>query len=136
MRLILSRFALAVALVLLLCLPVLADKPAAPVVVEGKVTYKGKPLPAGTIAFHPAKGKPVKAVIKEDGSYTAKDVPVGQVRVTIETESVKKAAKKKDKVEKAPKYVAIPLKYGDPKTTPLVVEVKAGRQIADIQLND
>src|SRR5262249_55260331 len=109
----LTPFVLAVGLVLLLSLVVVAAKPASSV--EGSVTYKGKPLPGGTIA--------VKVALEPDGTYSAKNVPVGEVKVTIETESVRPKGKPKakppakdklkDKDGKAPVYVAIPKKYAD-----------------------
>jgi hypothetical protein len=116
--------------------------------VQGKALYKGQPLPSGTIAFHPAKGKAIKVEIQPDGTYSAKKVPVGQVKVTIDTEPAKPRVKDKapakdkdkaapkDKPEKAPKYVPIPKKYATPETTPLRFEVKAGKQTADFELTD
>ena len=93
--------------------------------VAGKVTYKGKPLPGGTITLHVAKGKPIRGSLRADGSYSVKDVPPGQVQVTIETESVK---------AKAGKYVPIPLKYADPRTSGLTYEVNKGTQTFHIEL--
>src|SRR5437016_6308627 len=57
--------------------------------IEGTVRFQGKPLPGGTVSFHPDKGKPFVAQLQDDGSYTLKNVPVGAMRVTIETESLK-----------------------------------------------
>jgi hypothetical protein len=56
--------------------------------VSGTVTYKGKPLPAGSITFWPqgGGGNPASSPIAEDGSYLA-NVPVGEVAVTVETAS-------------------------------------------------
>jgi hypothetical protein len=143
----LTRFVLAVGLVLLLSLAVAAAKPASSVV-KGSVTYKGQPITGGTIAFHPARGKPVKASLEADGTYYAKNVPVGEVKVTIETESLRAKGnpkakakppdkdKPKDKDSKPPVYVAIPKKYADVETTPLRLKVKGGKQTADFKLED
>ena len=38
--------------------------------VRGKVTYKGKPVPNGTINFMPASGPSASGEIQRDGSYT------------------------------------------------------------------
>jgi len=57
--------------------------------VSGSVTLDGKPLPAGTIAFLPAKGQGASAEIK-DGAYTATDVPIGEVRVVVDTSALKR----------------------------------------------
>jgi len=55
--------------------------------VSGKVTLNGKPLPAGWITFHGKGGRSV-AVNIDDGKYSLKNAPTGQVRVTIETASI------------------------------------------------
>jgi hypothetical protein len=72
--------------------------------VKGTVTFLGKPVPKGKVTFHPEKGDPVEADIK-DGKYTAKGLPVGPFRVTIKAESV-------------------PVRYADKNTTPLRVEIR------------
>lgn len=56
--------------------------------VTGKVTVDGKPLPSGRISFVPSKGQGVGGEIK-DGQYTVEKVPVGSVKVTVETKSLK-----------------------------------------------
>jgi hypothetical protein len=116
--------------------------------VTGKVTYKGQPLPGGTVVFHPAKGKPAAGTIQADGTYAIQGVPPGLVVVTIETESVKAGPDKGPKLKppakdkeptpgggKAARYVAIPRLYGDVKTSPLRLTVQAGKQVFDIVLN-
>ena len=37
--------------------------------VQGKVTYKGQPVPRGTITFQPDAGQPATGEIQPDGSY-------------------------------------------------------------------
>jgi hypothetical protein len=113
--------------------------------IKGVVTCAGKPLPGGTVAFHPAKGKPVVGVLQADGSYAIKNIPAGEYRVTLETESAKPQPKEKlppkdkdtSKVE-APKdtgrYLPIPRVYADPKTSPLVFTVQNGQNNADLHL--
>jgi hypothetical protein len=83
---------------------------------EGKITFKGKPVAKGKILFHPAKGKAIEAKIKADGTYAAKAVPAGKVRVSF-----------KD-------VPGLPAKYSSPKTTPLVIEAKEGESIIDFAL--
>ena len=58
--------------------------------VTGKVTLDGKPLLIGKISFT-GKGKTVSADIIE-GEYTAKKVPVGDVKVTVDTSIAKHEA--------------------------------------------
>lgn len=132
------------------CLTAGDKKPPAPAgTIEGKITIDGKPLPGGTVGFHPAKGKSIVGPVKLDGSYLIKAIAPGMYRVTITLEATKPAAKgtapaKDSNVPKgAPKgepakdgarYVPIPRAYGDPKTTPLSVQVQADKQVFDLQL--
>jgi hypothetical protein len=105
--------------------------------VQGKVLFKGLPLPGGTITFHPDKGGAVIAPLHVDGTYTFKELPAGKYKVTIETETAKPDAKDaKDAKKDGAKYVPIPRQYADPKRTPLVVEVTKGVLNYDIQLTD
>jgi hypothetical protein len=85
--------------------------------VEGKVTFKGKPLDKGKIAFHPEKGKPVTADIQKDGTYTAKNVPVGELRISIEAKG-------------------LPKDYADPKKSALRLEIKKGMNNCDFDLDE
>ena len=132
------RLAVRSSLAALLCLAILAAaaqaRPARKTgTITGKVTYKGAPLPGGTVKFYPErKGKPVTGIIQADGTFTAKGVPLGRTMVVVETESVKP---RPGKAPKGPKYVRIPARYASPKTTPLVAEVKAGKQTFDLNLN-
>lgn len=56
--------------------------------VSGKVTLDGKPLPAGKIGFVPSKGVGASGEIK-DGQYSVSGVPAGDMKVTVETKSIK-----------------------------------------------
>jgi hypothetical protein len=122
--------------------------------VTGKVTYNGNPVPGGQVFFVLPDTPPVFAKIGPDGSYTAKDVPVGEATVCVETDSVKSAGggaatpqykppKDADpnvydpSIQSAPvggKYVAIPSEYGDPATSTLRYTVKDGDQTHNIDL--
>lgn len=128
--------------------------------VSGKVLYKGKPLPGGTVSFVPPEGKgTVVAQIGEDGSYSVSKVPVGEVTIIVETTSVKpkpgpprgrrpKEAGGPPKDAPAPegggsaaaptktkKFVAIPEKYGNPKESPLKYTVTKGNQDYDVKFD-
>ena len=105
------------------------DKKPATASVEGKVTYQGKPLPGGTVQFHAPKGKPVVAKIDAEGSYSAPAVPVGPVKITVETTSVKPKAG-----GKPGNYIPIPVKYASPETSGLTLTVQEGKQRHDIEL--
>jgi len=50
--------------------------------ISGNVTYKNARLKSGTVLFTGASGTS-QAVINADGSYTARDVPCGEVKVGV-----------------------------------------------------
>jgi hypothetical protein len=59
--------------------------------VSGKVTYKGQPVPGGTVSFHRQgedKSGVYTFVLSSEGTYTGTDLPAEEMLVTIETESV------------------------------------------------
>jgi hypothetical protein len=125
--------------------------------VSGSVTYKGQPLKGGVVAFIPAAGASVPADIAEDGTYTAEDVPVGEVTVTVDTSSLKPPAgfrgggppqyeppanapagtkyKPPDLGGNAKRYVEIPDKYLDPQESGLKTTVKHGKNTFNIPLD-
>jgi hypothetical protein len=113
--------------------------------VTGKVTYGGQPLPSGTVIFHAPDGRTGHSAIGQDGSYEIRDVPVGTVRVSVQSHSripdgLSKAAMR-DPDFKAPKtlpqglrLVNIPQRYGNPSRSGLRYAVISGRQTYDITL--
>jgi hemoglobin len=100
-------------------------KKAEPATLSGKVTFQGKPLPAGTISFH-GQDKKVAASINADGTYLLIGLAPGAYKITVETASVKKAAPEK--------FVAIPAAYATPETSGLTLEVTAGKNVRDLEL--
>jgi len=60
---------------------------------KGNVTLNGQPLGVGMLRFvNPGTNPKLKGDVTveiEDGAFTAKDLPVGDVKVVIETESLK-----------------------------------------------
>jgi len=71
---------------LLLSLPILASGCGDAVgTVTGTVTYKDKPLPGGSITFLPKEGVAVNGTIEKDGTYRVDKVPVGEVKISIDT---------------------------------------------------
>jgi hypothetical protein len=106
--------------------------------VTGKVTYGGEPLGGGNVLLVAAGEHPqtFTAGIKSDGTYDLAGVPPGEYFVGVETESIKSQAggmynmggmkppagvkvDQPPQLENTPKYVAIPPKYKDPKTSGL-----------------
>ncbi len=110
--------------------------------VSGKVTYLGKEVTGGTIKFHPSGGgAPLQAAINRDGTYSFVNAPVGQVKVTVETESIKppanlppEAKAYAEKNPKSPVYVPVPLTYADVAKTSLSYDVVKGENKKDFDL--
>ena len=84
--------------------------------VSGKVTFNGEPLRGGSIYFTGEKSK-ASAKIDPDGTYIARKLPVGPLKVRILS-----------------KTVAIPKKYTSFKTSGLIVRIKQGDQEINIEL--
>jgi hypothetical protein len=101
--------------------------------VQGKITFKGKPLPAGTIKFVNGKNQAYAANIAA-GTYTVKRLPAGEYRVAVTSLKAKDAKKDKGKGER--QRVAIPAKYGDVRTSSLTCLVAEGKNEFDIVLAD
>jgi hypothetical protein len=119
--------------------------------VSGTVTFNGKPLSGARVTFVPSDGKGASAtgVTDDSGAYKVKSkdgdgVAPGQYRILI----TGKAKEGKDSKEidpgidpkktdrpRAVKAVAIPAVYGNPKTTPLVADLKAGSNTVNIELS-
>jgi hypothetical protein len=59
--------------------------------VSGTVTLNGKPLPAGWICFHGKAGKEVRIAFA-DGKYQLKNAPTGEIKITIDTDSIRAMA--------------------------------------------
>jgi hypothetical protein len=51
--------------------------------ITGTVTYKGTPIPEGSVMFIPQDGSPVVSAVINDGKYTAEKVPVGPTKVAV-----------------------------------------------------
>lgn len=122
----------------------------APVKLSGKLTYKGQAIPAGVMTFHTAEGTGYDGLINTDGTYTATDLPAGEYTMTVETETIAKkineskdAKRRENMMQKppggaaeTPKYVKIPAKYGDIKTSPFKFSLSAGKSTKDFDLTD
>jgi hypothetical protein len=118
--------------------------------VSGTVKYKGEPLPGGIVTISHPDGRNAKGQIREDGTYSIKNAPGGEVKVTVHMEKpiqplpsfipLSKAggkdAAKAEAVYPSGKYVKIPEKYANPDASGLKLEVKRGSQEFPIELKD
>jgi hypothetical protein len=117
--------------------------------VTGTVTYKGKPLTAGTVMFYVAD-KTVPGNIASDGTYTARGVPVGPAKVTVTVANLGNLAPSQMKggipgqaehaplpgqeSGPAPAPVVIPGKYAAKESSDLSYDVHSGKNTFDIDL--
>ncbi len=114
------------------------DFPTAPV--RGKVTYKGQPVPRGTITFQPDAGPPATGEIQADGSYrlgtfgAGDGAILGHHRVMI----IANTADPTKIPGSSPGYVApkdlVPKSYGQIDTSGLAVEVTKDKTTYDFDL--
>jgi hypothetical protein len=123
--------------------------------VQGKVTYKGAPVPTGTITFHPVEGgRSASGTITSDGSYSlarrmpGDEVIVGKYTVTIEaTEAAAQitttqhVASLTDEVTvipdarvSAPPKELVPVKYSTVESSGLTATVNSGPNQIDFNL--
>ena len=117
---------------------------------SGKVTYKGEPVTGGTLTLTPNDGKshPVNTEISSTGTYLIVPPMVGDLKVSIETESIKgktgkaynfvpPGAKQPDiDTSKLVKYRQIPSKYASAATSDLKVTVVEGKNEKNFDLTD
>lgn len=132
-----------------------------PAKVSGKVTYKGQPVKGGDIVFHSDQGT-YRGTLGQDGSYEIVDLPVGEMKVTVDTEFLnpdKKATTygggRGDKMtnerlaaeraagrgpasrdEQLARYTKIPPKYSNVASTDLKTTLEKGKQTRDFELKD
>jgi len=120
---------------------------------HGTITYKGKPVPRGTVSFTPmagerggASGVPAIGQIQSDGSYeltsydTGDGAVLGQHFVTIKAQGETKKMHGMPRPAEAQKIargnLIIPVVYSDPTRTPLRSTVEEGDNKIDIALKD
>jgi hypothetical protein len=90
-----------------------------PATFHGTVSFAGKPLTSGVIYFLGPEPKMQMGMgtIRDDGTYTATDVPVGEVRVSFQAPGV-------------------PKKFGDPNTSELKYTIGPDTKSLDIDIPD
>jgi hypothetical protein len=136
----------------LLCLAALALAGCGPAAgtISGKVTYKDKPLPGGSVTFLTSDQKVKSATIGTDGTYQIAGVTVGPAKIGVSPPAAPTALPKGMKMDAskmggAPegsavalppdtKPVALPPQYQDPAKSGETYTVTAGKQEHDIHL--
>lgn len=127
-----------------------------PVPVKGKVTYNGKPAPAGCIItfINSERGFPASAPIDADGTYTLlfngkPEVPVGNYKVSVTSPAAAASADSsnpdayKAMMMNKPlsrgsgeAKVAIPKKYTSPETSGVTFSVVEAQATYDLDMKD
>lgn len=121
--------------------------------VEGAVTYRGKPVPAGVVAVFVGEKSVVTGRISA-GRFAIRDVPLGEAVVTVECDKPPATPPKPPPSENflptidglamlpeltappADGGVAIPARYASRKTSPLRVKLVGGSQRFDLALEE
>ena len=108
--------------------------------VNGKVTYKGKPVPQGTVTFIPEGGGPSATGEIKDGAFTmttysSRDGAIlGKHKVVIVAMEDMEGRLPEERTPLPPPL--IPTKYTSPATSPLTTEVKDGDNSPVFDLTD
>ena len=112
--------------------------------VNGKVTYRGKTVVYGSVVVFGQDQMPYYGTVRLDGTFTVKKVPVGPVRLGVNSPDpyferpVGLSAEAKAEIEERQRragleppvkppmgqWFAIPGRYADPRTSGLTGEVK------------
>lgn len=114
-------------------------------VVKGKITYKGKPVPNGTVNYLPADPNKPSATgeIQADGSYAmqtylgsrpSQGAVIGKHKVVIVAMQDMASRLPEERVPLPPPIV--PIKYTSPATSDLKAEVEDKENTIDFDLQD
>jgi len=139
-----ARIMITVSLVII---PTACSSPRPTAEVQGRVTYKGAPLPEGIVLFLAEDRRQDIGSIDADGTYIVKRAPLGKNKVSVQTlpqppplgptararnEPEKKGAPTGDK--SPARSVSIPARYAKTDTSGLNFTVQDGVNRYDIEL--
>jgi len=105
---------------------------------EGTVTYGGETVAMAQIDVWGAKDQSIGFI--DTGRYKVDRVPLGEVKIGINTEAMRGAAigqqmaQKKGGGSARPKFVSLPSKFWDPETSGVTTTIKRGKNTFDIVL--
>lgn len=114
---------------------------------EGKVTYKERPLAYGTVLVVTGEGHLRQGTIEEDGTYFVENIPVGTARIAVNSPDpcapllVKPGVNDPDPNEQERRKVlrkrwfVIPNKFGRADQSGLTVDVNSGGNSHNITLD-
>ena len=127
----------AIASLLLSCIAIGCGR-SLPSTVDGAVTFNGKAVPRGTIAFSPRdeQGTAAYAAIQSDGNYRlrtgqTRGLAPGDYIITIQATELQ--TREESLTLKMPKSI-IPTRYADRRTSGLSAAVAAGANRIDLNL--
>jgi len=111
--------------------------------IKGKVTYQGAPVSVGAIYFHGSNDQVAMGNLDSDGRFTATDVPLGEVRVSLQVRdpgvygqgmmgAPGGAAKNQ---EGPPRVTSIPVKYADPNSSGLKYSIDSTTKEIEVKLD-
>jgi hypothetical protein len=101
----------------------------------GKVRFRGKELPSGTVTFMAADGKTRSAAIAEDGTYKVAGVAPGTAKIGVVSHPRLPPGFGGPNPGE-PGTIVLPRHYTNPETSGLTCEVRGGEQHFDIDLKD
>lgn len=102
---------------------------------SGKVVFQGKPVAEGTVSLRSEVGTGGEANLQEDGTFTIKDLPVGEYRALIlPLVMLQKEGPRGYEVSVEKPAPNIPLKYRTIGATDLRVAVKEGKNEVRFEL--
>ena len=103
-----------------------ADAGGGPAEVSGRVWFNGQPLPGGMVRFMATGDESSASVlINPDGTYRLRNVPVGKVKICVDTSPLRR-------LQATP--IHVPEKYWSFKKTDLTYKVRPGPQTYDIRI--
>jgi hypothetical protein len=92
-------------------------------VINGKVTYQGKPLPAGIVRFVSAEKTSAIGTIRRDGTFAITDVAPGEFKVSVMERPQSSGSSSGEPAPAQPPPVDLPGKYRDPETSGLTYTI-------------
>ena len=103
--------------------------------VTGKITFRGKPVTVGTITFSPVSGGPnAYGTIQPDGSYElSTDTSIGGDGAIVGKHKIAIRAQKATKPGTMAAPLLLPRGFENPDKSGLTAEVKAGKNVLDIE---